>query len=53
MNDCFNTYLVSPELLQLLAEVQDAGGKAGGAGHQSLHLATSHLVVFNFLGCTL
>ena len=35
--------LVGPELLQLLAEVQDAGGEARRPGHQALHLAPGDL----------
>merc|ERR1712155_199035 len=35
--------LVSPELLDLLAEVVHGGGEAGGAGHEGLDLAARHL----------
>ena len=35
--------LVSPELLDLLAEVVHGGGEADGAGHEGLDLAARHL----------
>jgi hypothetical protein len=33
-------YLIGPELLDLLAELEYGGGEAGGGVHQILHLAT-------------